>query len=257
MSVAQSSWAASLVAVGIASALPLASTVALAQRPALVQRWVPRLVFFAAGALLGAALFHLIPESLGASSPVHVAALVLAGVAAFAVFERAVHGRGAHQHHLHAPDAAGRASHARDLVPLTIASDALHNVIDGVLIASAFLARPSLGVITAAAIALHELPRELGTFAICVRGGMSPRQAILVNVATGVLAIAGALAALTLGARVARLGEMLMPFVAGNFLYLASAILWAERGELRAPNAKRAAGLVAIGVLITALVAKR
>ena len=73
-------------------------------------------------------------------------------------------------------------------MPLGIASDALHNTIDGALVATAFMTDPSLGVFAGAAIALHELPRELGTFAICVDGGMSPRRAILVNAATGVLA---------------------------------------------------------------------
>jgi zinc and cadmium transporter len=149
-----------------------------------------------------------------------------------------------------------RESDARALVPLTIASDALHNLIDGVLIASAFLARPSLGVVTGVAIALHELPRELGTFAVCVRGGMTPRRAILFNVGTGLLAVAGALGALLVGARAGSAGTMLMPFAAGNFLYLAAAILWSERDALRPPLAMRAAGFVGVGVLVTALLAQ-
>ena len=249
-----SAWTATLVAVAIASAVPLASTVALAQRASLVDRWVPRLVFLAAGALLGAALFHLIPESLSSNGPTTVALLVLLGVVTFAVFERGFHLRG-----LRDPrkgDARVGQGDLPSLVRLTIASDALHNVLDGVLIASAFLARPSLGVVTGVAIALHELPRELGTFAICVRGGMTPRRAILVNASTGVLAIAGALAALLVGARAGHVGTLLMPFAAGTFLYLAASILWSERDALRPPLAARAAGFVGVGVLVTALLAR-
>jgi zinc and cadmium transporter len=252
-----SAWTATLVAVGIASAVPLASTVALAQRPSLIAVWVPRLVFLAAGALFGAALFHLIPEALSSNGAPEVGLLVFAGIAAFALFER-----GFHVHGLRDPLMRGagvRASEARALVPLTIASDALHNIIDGVLIASAFLARPSLGVITGVAIALHELPRELGTFAICVRGGLTPRQAILVNVGTGLLAIAGAIVALLVGGQAGNVGTVLMPFAAGNFLYLAAAILWSERDGFRPPRAMRAmraAGFVGVGVLVTALLAR-
>lgn len=249
-----SAWTASLATVAVASVVPLVSTVVLAQRPTLVNIWIPRLVFLAAGALLGAALFHLIPESLSASGPLAVAGLVIAGITTFAIFERGFHFFGLR--HRAASDVGVRESEARALVPLTIASDALHNTIDGVLIASAFLARPSLGVITGVAIALHELPRELGTFAVCVRGGMTPRQAILVNVGTGLLAIAGALGALLVGARAGYIGALLMPFAAGNFLYLAAAILWSERDGLRPPLVMRAAGFVGVGVLVTALLAQ-
>lgn len=243
-------WNASLLAVGIASAIPLLATILLARRDDLVARWVPRLVFIAAGALLGAALFHLIPESLALHSPGDALLLIAAGAAALALLERAVHA-------LERRDAGsaphGAHGHRSHLMPLSIASDALHNLIDGVLIATAFLATPTLGVFTGAAIALHELPRELGTFAICVRAGMSPRRAILVNVGTGVLAILGAMAALLLGMRAGRFGEVLLPVAAGNFLYLSMAILWSERAGLRPSRRLRAGALVATGLVVSAM----
>jgi zinc transporter ZupT len=147
------------------------------------------------------------------------------GILALAALERAIHGmerpQEAHDH-----GTLGQRAH---LMPLGIASDGLHNAIDGALIATAFLTNPTLGVFAGLAIALHELPRELGTFALCVSGGMSPRRAILVNAATGVLALLGAVAALLIGVDAQRFGRLLVPFAAGNFLYLAAAILVAQR----------------------------
>lgn len=244
-------WGTSLLAVGVASAIPLAATWWLASRPATTAIWVPRLIFVASGALLGAAVFHLIPEALSGAPAGRVTVLVMLGVLALALMERAIHAleRPA-ENEPHDPH--GHPSH---LMPLGIASDALHNVIDGALVATAFLADPSLGIFAGMAIALHELPRELGTFALCVDGGMTPRRAILVNAATGVLALLGAVSALVIGADAERFGELLVPFAAGNFLYLSAAILTARRGV--APQGRRRDNylLVLAGVLVTALLA--
>lgn len=241
-------WTGSLLAVAIASAIPLLTTIMLARRPQLVAFWVPRLVFVAAGALLGAAFFHLLPQSLASGGGWRAALLVVAGVMMLASLERVVHAIEPNEslddpHPVH-----GHTSH---LMPISIASDALHNLIDGVLIATAFIATPTLGIFTGAAIALHELPRELGTFALCIKGGMSPRRAILVNVATGVLAIIGAMAALSIGSHVSAFGEFLVPVAAGNFLYLAFAILRNERDALRSGRMLHAAILVAFGMVMT------
>ncbi len=251
MSDAATIWATSLLAVGVASAIPLFATWWLASRPATTATWVPRLIFIAAGALLGAAVFHLIPEALDDASPGRVALLVALGVLSLALMERVIHA-------LERPHAgAGHEAHGHPshLMPLGIASDALHNTIDGALVATAFLTNPSLGIFAGAAIALHELPRELGTFALCVEGGMTPRRAILVNAATGVLALLGAVTALLIGADAERFGVLLVPFAAGNFLYLSAAILQASRGKAAGDRRVQNYALVLAGVLVTALLA--
>lgn len=261
MSVSSAVWQGTMLAVGLASALPLAATWWLASRPRLTALWVPRLIFVASGALFGAALFHLIPEALVVSSPAWVATLVAVGIGALALMERAVHAMepgvlaAATAHPAPAIPIHSAHGHASHLMPLGIASDALHNMIDGALVATAFLADPSLGIFAGVAIAMHELPRELGTFALCVQGGMSPYRAILVNAVTGVLAMAGALLALAVGADAQRFGALLLPFAAGNFLYLAIAILWAKRTALRSPERLRLVGLVMAGVVVTSFLA--
>lgn len=245
-------WGASLLAVGVASLLPLLATWWLATRPALTTALLPRLILVASGALLGAACFHLIPDALDVGSRVRVGGFVVLGILSLAVLERVIHS-------LERPAAAERPhaahGHASHLMPLGIASDALHNTIDGALIATAFVANPSLGMFAGAAIALHELPRELGTFALCVEAGMSPKRAILVNAGTGVLALLGATLALLVGASAQRFGLMLVPFAAGNFLYLAGAILVAQRGRSWVGDGRVRAWYVVAGLALTAVLA--
>lgn len=246
-------WAASLAAVGLASAIPLVATGYLARRPPLTARLVPLLIVLASGALLGAAVFHLIPEASKQAAPGRVALLVGLGALALALLERVIHWL-EHPSATAAPHSAH--GHAGHLMPMGIVSDALHNTIDGALIATAFLTNPSLGMFAGAAIALHELPRELGTFALCVDAGMSPKRAILINAGTGVLALLGAATALLVGADARRFGALLLPFAAGNFLYLSGAILAAERGRpSTSGGAKQRALLFATGLVATALLA--
>jgi zinc and cadmium transporter len=135
---------------------------------------------------------------------------------------------------------------------LTVASDGLHNLIDGILIATTFLEQPALGVITAGAVALHEVPRELATFALCVAGGLTIRRSLLLTVATAMLAIAGAILVVSLGPVISSLGFALVPFAAGTFLYLAGSIIGDSRAQLVARRVRlEFAVLVALGLVVT------
>jgi zinc and cadmium transporter len=172
---------------------------------------LPHLVSFATGALLGAALLALIPHAvIGAGSErVHeVGIALIAGIALFFVLEkfllwRHCHddhcdthtvGGHAHQHghahgHAHAPntdDARRKASGA-----LVLVGDALHNVLDGVLIAAAFLTDVHLGLVTAVAIMAHEIPQEVGNFAVLLHSGMSRGRALMLNMLTSLTAVIG------------------------------------------------------------------
>jgi zinc transporter ZupT len=140
------------------------------------------------------------------------------------------------------------------LLPVTMAGDAIHNVVDGMLIAAAYMDNPSLGLLTGAAIALHELPRELGTFAILVRGGRSVGGALLFNALTAAGAIAGAVATLAIGTRVSAVGSALVPIAAGNFLYLSMAIALGEYRASRSPTDRAARlGMALLGFLLTSV----
>ena len=178
----------SVLAAGIFLALPSR------QREAAL----PHLVSFATGALLGAALLALIPHAvLGAGSErVHqVGIALIAGIALFFVLEKFLLWRHCHDDHCdeHTPAPAHNHDHARQKASgsLVLVGDALHNVLDGVLIAAAFLTDVHLGVVTALAIMAHEIPQEVGIFAVLLNSGVKRGRAMLLNLLTSLTAVIG------------------------------------------------------------------
>jgi len=206
---------------GIASA---AFAVAFLLVPeARTRRVLPHFVSFATGALLGAALLALLPEAIesaGAGAARALGATLLAGLGVFFVIEKLVlwwhwHGEenGEHRGHAH-----GHASGT-----LVLVGDSLHNALDGVLIAAAFLSDRSLGFVTTFAVAAHEIPHRVGDFALLVHAGFSRERALLLNLATGLASVAGAvLAYFALRQALAALPYALA-FAAAGFLYIAVA----------------------------------
>lgn len=240
----------SILAVSLASAVPVAGTLLFAAGARSLVDLLPRLVPFAIGAMIGAAVFHLLPEALSRSTnDAGVLAAAAAGAAVFAIVDRLAH-RATVRHGNANDPASGK-------LLLTVASDALHNFIDGILVATTFLEQPALGVITAVAVALHEVPRELGTFALCVAGGLSIRASLAITAVTAALAILGAVLVVSLGPGVSAIGFALLPFAAGNFLYLAGSILRDSRDQLRDRRVRLLYGLlILVGLLVTLAVAR-
>ncbi len=254
-----SPWASSLVVVAVISSLPLLGITLFAQRPQLLARHLGRLVPLAAGALVGAPLFHLIPESLAkGGGGVTLLGWMAVGATTFFLMDRVLHTRvaplGIRGMAGDGTLAAAGPGRMRELVPLLVIGDALHNAVDGVLIAGAYLDEPTLGVVTGVAIALHELPRELGTVALLLAAGVSMRQAVGLNVATAVLAAASAVATLMAGASTVASSGTLMAVGAGTFLYLAGALLLTELRAVTTRSDLALRGvLFAIGLLLTTL----
>ena len=156
-------------------------------------RLMPGLIAFATGALLAAALLGLLPEAVslaGAERYGAIGVALLAGIGLFFVLEKLVLWRHCHEDHCetHTPHDAHRRSSSAALV---IAGDTMHNVLDGVLIASAFLIDAKLGVMTGLAVMAHEVPSEIGNFAILLHGGMSRGQAFGWNLLSGLGAVVG------------------------------------------------------------------
>jgi len=165
----------------------------------LAARMLPHLVSFATGALLGAALLALLPEALagaGLAGAHAIGASLLAGLGVFFVIEKlvlwwhvgdyAAHDHGAHGH--------GAARHRASGL-MVLVGDSVHNALDGVLIAAAFMTDRTLGLVTTLAVAAHEIPHRVGDFAVLVHGGFTRGRALTLNLATGLAAVVGALAA--------------------------------------------------------------
>jgi zinc and cadmium transporter len=115
-----------------------------------------------------------------------------------------------------------------DVRYLVLVSDSLHNFLDGLVIAAAFLVAVPVGITTSLAIALHEVPQEVGDFGVLVYGGFDRRQALLSNYLTQVTVIVGGVVGILLGRSVVSLPTVLLPFAAGNFTYIASSDLIPE-----------------------------
>ena len=155
--------------------------------------WVPILVSYAIGALLGAAFLEIIPEAFESGKNAQaMAATILSGILLFFVLEKLVLWR--HCHDGEACEAHGMNEHGHDHgrsgLMITV-GDTFHNFVDGILIAAAFLADFNLGVVTALAIIAHEIPQEVGDFLILLHSGYSKRDAIMLNLLSSVATLVG------------------------------------------------------------------
>lgn len=240
----------------------LAAAVFLLFSETLRARLLPHFVSFAIGALLGAAFLALLPHALegpGVQDLHVVTGTVLLGVLGFFLLEKMVLWR--HCHHteceVHAPDDGLGHVHSdgghpanRAAGTLILIGDGIHNLVDGVLIAAAFLTDIHLGVVTSLAVAAHEIPQEVGDFAVLLHSGFSRARALLYNVLASLTTLVGAgLAYYSL-----REAEAALPYIlaiaASSFIYIAVADLIPglhKRLEVRATVQQLA--LIVAGVL--------
>jgi len=202
---------------------------------------LPHLVSFATGALLGAALLALIPHAvLGAGSErVHeVGIALIAGIALFFVLEKFLLWRHCHDDHCdehtvsddhaqHDPGHDHQHESARKKASgsLVLVGDALHNMLDGVLIAAAFLTDVHLGIVTAVAIMAHEIPQEVGNFAVLLHSGMSRGRALGLNLLTSLTAVIGGVIGYFALETAVRILPFALAVAASSLLYVAVADL--------------------------------
>ncbi len=214
-------WAPTLGAVATVSALSLVGVVTLVIRPRTLERALHALIAFAAGALLGDAFIHLLPEIAESKAGFDLTAsfALLSGVIAFFVLEKVLH-----WHHAHLP----REEHVHPVAVTNLVGDGLHNFVDGSIVAASFLASTQLGIATSLAVVLHEIPQELGDFAILVRAGLKPRRALALNLVSALTAFIGAVITLAVASSIEGVERVLVPVTAGAFVYIASTDLLPE-----------------------------
>ena len=205
----------------------LAAALFLVLKESLRNHLLPHLVSFAASALLGAAFLGLLPHALSSvnSTDTHIIPMaVLLGLLGFFLLEKLVLWRHCHADHceVHAPDDH---SHDHSTGAMILIGDGLHNFLDGILIAAAFLTDIHLGIVTSLAVAAHEIPQEVGDFAVLLHSGFSRGKAFFYNVlASLTTVIGGVLAWLALQEMTVALPYVLA-IAASSFIYIAVADL--------------------------------
>ncbi len=215
-----------LLATTIITSLSLTGIFLLVMLKKHIHKGMLTLVALSAGAMLGNAFLHLLPEAIEMTEggPIDLFTVMLLVVAAFVasfLFEQFFS-----WHHCH--DSGSCELGEQPFAHLVLYSDGLHNFIDGLVIAAAFMASPALGISTAIAIALHEVPQELGDYAVLVHGGFSKIRAAVYNGIAASTVILGGVVGYYLVDSVEWAEPVLLPIAAGGFLYIAAADLLPE-----------------------------
>jgi len=214
-------WFYTLISVIIISLISLIGVFSLSFEIEKIKKVSLLLVSFAVGGLFGDAIIHLLPETFKEMGfGLLPSLLILSGILLFFVLERFL--RWQHCHEIDCPD------HRKDVANIILIGDAVHNMIDGMIIAASFLTNIPLGLATTIAVIFHEIPSEIGEFGVLIHSGFSAKKALLFNFLSGLTAILGAIIVLVLGPRINDFSLFLLPITAGGFLYIAGSDLLPE-----------------------------
>ncbi|HSN84738.1 MAG TPA: ZIP family metal transporter [Polyangiales bacterium] len=200
------------------SAIALVGSATLLMKEKTLERIILPLVAFAAGSLLGGALFHMLPAAAESGfDPLVIYGWTAVGFVSFFALEQLLH-----WHHCQRASSSCR----QPLTYLILIGDALHNFLGGLGVGGVFLIDTNLGMAAWLAAAAHEVPQELGDFGVLVHGGWAPRKALFMNLLSGLTFLLGGLLAWALSSAIDV--SFLVPLAAGNFIYIAASDLVPE-----------------------------
>lgn len=202
----------------LVSLISLIGVVTLAIKERFLRAVLFLLIAFSAGALLGGAFLHLIPEALERTHSREVFILVLAGFVLFFFLEKYLYWRHCHD----------GICHVHTFSYLNLIGDGLHNFIDGLVIAGSFIVSIRLGIFTTLLVIIHEIPQELSDFGVLIYGGFSRQKALFYNFLSALTAFIGAIAGYFLSTRISGFSHILLSFTAGGFIYISSSDLIPE-----------------------------
>jgi len=209
------------VSVIIVSFVSLVGVFSLSLKEEVVKKYISLFISLAVGALLGDAFIHLIPEAFESSfSSIAVSLLTISGIIIFFVIEKFLH-----WHH-HENDI--EINHIHPVGKLILFTDGFHNLIDGIIIGVSFLVSVPIGIATTLAVVLHEIPQEIGDFAVLIHSGYDKRRALWLNFVSALTAVVGVLLALIFGSMAETFTLWILPIAAGGFIYIAVADLIPE-----------------------------
>jgi zinc and cadmium transporter len=196
------------------------------------------LMAFAAGSLLGGAFIHLLPEAMEGIDAAEVFIVALGGFVLFIFLETYVHWHYCKECDIH------------PFSYVVMMGDGVHNFLGGLILAASFLVSIPLGVATLIAIIAHELPQQLGIFGVLVKGGIKRNKAIVYTFLAQATIIPGALVGFFLAGAAGWLAPLLVPFAAGNFIYIAAADLIPEMHKAEGWPALRNIGMFFLGIAL-------
>ncbi|MCE9549324.1 ZIP family metal transporter [Candidatus Nomurabacteria bacterium] len=204
----------------VVSLVSLVGIFFLSLKEDLMKKYIFIFISLAVGALLGDAFIHLIPETLETSqNTVLASTLIIAGILIFFSLEKFLH-----WHH-HGEDK--EEPHVHPVGKLILFSDGVHNFIDGMIIGASFLVSVPVGLATTIAVILHEIPQEIGDFAVLLHAGYSKMRALWLNFLSAILAVVGVLVVFIFGGE-EYFPSLILPIAAGGFIYIAVADLIPE-----------------------------
>lgn len=222
----------------LVSLLGFAGIFSLSMRENALKRIIFILTSFAIGGLLGGAFFHLLPESIESMEAEQAFMIVLAGFLIFLLIETYFH-----WHHCSECD-------IHPYSYLMIIGDAIHNLIDGLVISGSFLVGVPFGIVTTLVIFGHEFPQQLGIFGVLIHGGMDRKKALLYGYLSQSTVILGGVGGYFLSSSLESLSSMLIPFAAGGFIYIAASDLVPEMHKEEGAKRLLALGMVFAGLIL-------
>lgn len=232
-----------ILAVLLVSLTSLVGAVSLAITQSKLKNLVVLFVSFAAGTLFGDVFFHLLPGLVATSGwTLELSWAILSGILFSLVLEKIVRWQ-----HCHLPITS---HHTHHFAVMNIVGDAIHNLIDGMIIAASFVLSPAVGVATTLAVLLHEIPQELGDFGVIIHSGISRTKALVLNFFTALTSVIGVGLVFMMGGNADFIIHWLVPFAAGTFLYIAGSDLIPELHK----EQSRQMGFAQIGTFIMGLV---
>ena len=232
-------WLLSIASVLVVSIISIIGIATLWLKEQQLKKILLYMVSFSAGALFGDAFIHLIPEAIeetGFGLPISM--LILFGILFSFIVEKFLRWR-----HCHIPTSN---EHPHSFAYMNLFGDAIHNLIDGLIIGGSFVFSISLGIATTLAVIFHEIPQELGDFGVLIHGGFSKKKALWFNLLTALAAVFGTILALVLGSNLEGFTPLLLSFAAGNFIYIAGSDLIPELRKDEANLKKSAMQIISI-----------
>jgi zinc and cadmium transporter len=214
-------WALGLVSVIAISLISLGGIAVFWVADKKLKKAFVYMVSFAAGGLFGDVFLHLIPEIAGETGfPITASIVIIIGILFSFTVERFFQWR-----HCHVPTSQ---EHPHSFAYMNLFGDGVHNLIDGLIVGGSYIASVPLGIATTIAVIFHEIPQEIGDFGILIYGGFGKRKALMFNFLTALTAVIGVIIAFVLGSAIEGFVPLLIPFAAGNFIYIAGSDLIPE-----------------------------